>query len=538
MKIFISSNVNVSPIKEYLRTFEIVLGEPTRYIVDLIDPASAAYDRSNDVIAILVDGDTLLGDRIYDISAASPEEEFLAALQTFVQSSAGKLVIGNTLTLRPSRYTTYADVIEETSFRNVELQYNARLLELAREHRNFLLLDMEAIVRKYGYDSLIAPNFWYAGRIRYNSKMLNAIGEHLQGIIGASLNQTKKALIVDLDNTLWGGIVGEQGIGGLALGEDGRGKCYRDLQKAIRGIKTIGVLLGICSRNNEQDAREVFEKHPMMSFRWDDFVVKRINWRSKSQNLKEIAEELNIGLDSIVFIDDSPRECELVREAVPEVSVPSLPNRPEEFVDWFYTDVVQKYFPRYRLTNEDRHKSAQYIAKAERRKVLRQLTTGEDLVRTLGIKLSYYHDDPMLIERAAQLTQKTNQFNLSTRRYSSVEIERFTKSERYSIIAMRYTDKFGDEGIVGLAILDFAESRLDTFLMSCRVLGREVEKDFLIKVEQLFRDRKCSDVHAMFIPTAKNDPIKNFFPQQGYEIESVGADGRVLMRKRVAECVR
>jgi FkbH-like protein len=262
---------------------------------------------------------------------------------------------------------------------------------------------------------------------------------------------------LDLDNTLWGGIIGEDGIEGIKLSEDGIGKVYRDFQFLIKGLKDIGIPLGIVSKNNINDAKEVFEKHPMMVLKFEDFIIKKINWNNKVDNIKEIAKELNLGVDSFVFIDDNPVERDIVRQYLPEVVVPDFPEKEiTELPEWFINEIIYNYFARTTLTEEDKEKTEQYKSNLERKKLMKKLNI-DDFIDSLKIKLNFYVNDKRFIERTAQQTQKTNQFNLTTRRYTVMDIEKFINSEEYIVFNLEYEDKFGNEGIIGTAIVKLEE---------------------------------------------------------------------------------
>jgi FkbH-like protein len=358
------------------------------------------------------------------------------------------------------------------------------------------------------------------------------LARHYGQLLDGVLSRTKKLLVVDLDNTLWGGVIGEEGIDGIQLGEDGVGKCYRDFQRAIAGLKRQGVLLAINSKNNLQDVQDAFERHPMMVLALDDFICKRINWSNKATNMAEIAAELNLGLDSFVFIDDNAVERQLVKENLPEVNVPDFPERPVQLRRWFVDSVVYSHFPRYRLTAEDQRKTEQYQANVGRQKLQESLDL-QGFVEGLGITVRFYTDTLEHVDRATQLTQKTNQFNTTTRRYSPAQMRSFMESSSKGVVLLEYEDKFGKEGIVGLSLLDLDKGEVDSFLLSCRIIGRGVESRFLDEIERQMRETGHRAVTARFISTAKNQPASTLFEDHGYELCKKESNGTKLFKKEL-----
>ena len=401
---------------------------------------------------------------------------------------------------------------------------------MARTNPNLLLVDTELLFRRHGEDALLSDAFWYLGRIRYSNKMFRSLATLLFQAADAYAYRGRKVLIVDLDNTIWGGIVGEAGALGIALSEDGVGRCYRDFQRALKAIKRTGVLLAICSKNNPGDLDEVFDRNPMMILGREDFACIRANWEPKPKNILNIAETLNLGVDSFLFIDDNPVERELVRTALPGVSVPEFPVRAENLPSWFLREVVPESFGKYMLTAEDQKKTAQYRVNEKRQRLCHTLDF-DSFLDSLQIECVLHVDPAEQINRIAQMTQKTNQFNLTTRRYQIPDIQRFLDSPDYAVVLLEYKDRFSSEGAVGLAILNFAESKIDSLLMSCRVIGRKVEDRILGKVCELFRARGCPGIAAEFIPTLKNQQVATFYDSHGFSLLSEEQDGRKIYEK-------
>jgi FkbH-like protein len=526
MSTLLVSNITMDPLVEQLREFSIEKAPFGTHILTFMDPSSEAFKEDTKTILLYLDGDELFRDPENRQEAA----EFLGVLGGYLERHPEKTVLLNSLAVNPLTVDTYSDLVQEHSLVGAERWMNDQLQRLARQYPSLVLVNLDQIVRTHGFRALLSPAYWYAGRIRYSNVMFRELAATFRGALRASLSQSKKVLVLDLDNTLWGGVLGEDGIHGVALSEQGKGKCFRDFQRAIHRLASHGVLLALCSKNNPADVEEAFEQHPMTVLRASDFVARRINWDNKADNIRSIAEELNLGLDSFVFLDDNPVERSLVKHHLPEVEVPEFPERPELLPDWFVTAVVFPYFPKYRITQEDRQKVAQYHANARRSELMAHVDL-KSFIERLEIQTQFYVDDRSLVERMSQMTQKTNQFNLTTQRYSVADIVRFIEGPDHVVIALEYEDRFGKEGITGLAIADLAEARLDTFLLSCRIIGRGVEDSLLAKLEALAQHRGHRAFHATFCPTKKNKPAEGFLERVGYRFTGEENGGRRYVRE-------
>ncbi|MBQ3881213.1 MAG: HAD-IIIC family phosphatase, partial [Bacteroidales bacterium] len=331
----------------------------------------------------------------------------------------------------------------------------------------------------------------------------------------------KKCLVLDLDNTLWGGVLGEDGISGIKIGGDYPGKAFHFFQESLLELSKSGVILAVCSKNNEEDVFEAWEKNPFMVLRKEHFSAMRINWTDKATNLREIASELNIGLDSFVFVDDNPTERELIRQMLPMVSVPEFPSQPYELPE-FYLRLVKDYFKVYSVTAEDRKKTEQYKANAARAHARRSFTDFKDFLRSLEMKVTVEAANEFNIPRIAQMTQKTNQFNLTTRRYTDADVRTFLE-KGWKIWCISVADRFGDNGITGAVFFD--GRRIDTLLLSCRILGKGIETAFIRTVLGLVKADGFDKVIAEYIPTAKNAQVKDFYDRCGFTLTGEDAEG-------------
>jgi FkbH-like protein len=342
--------------------------------------------------------------------------------------------------------------------------------------------------------------------------------------------------VLDLDNTLWGGVLGEDGPEGIEIGPGvPRGEAFQDFQHAILALKRRGILLAINSKNNPDDVRELFAIRPM-PIREDDFAVSVINWNSKHENLQMIADQLNINLDSLVFLDDNPAEREIVRQALPAVRVVELPPDPAE-----YAAAVRRLadFETLRATAEDKVKTRQYLDN-RRRAELRQ-TTGSlaDYLQSLETRMRMRRATAADAARLHQLFIKTNQFNLTTKRYTAADVEGFLRDPRFDFRAIEVRDRFGDLGTVGLVLVDRAgdEPVVDSLILSCRALGRGIESAIMNRVKSAYLQHgPYPTLIGSFVPTKKNLPARGFYPRQGFALVEVRESGEHVYRVTRDDC--
>jgi FkbH-like protein len=387
------------------------------------------------------------------------------------------------------------------------------------------VVDVASLAAAIGFQNWHDPRMWYLTRSRWSRTALHALAERYTAAICCSVGRIRKCIVVDLDNTLWGGVVGEEGIEGLKLGEDGIGRSYVEFQIELLNLHSKGTLLAICSKNNAEDALEVFRSHPAMRLREENFAAIRINWEDKASNLRALAEELNIGLDSFVFLDDNAAERSLIRQTLPEVLVPDLPADPSGYRT-LLLELAARHFYRIGITAEDWRSGEAYQAQAERRKLEASATSLAEYYRTLGMRARIGRADAFTIPRIAQLTQKTNQFNLTTRRYSEAEIWSASQNPDCAVWWLELTDQFGPNGLVGVLILRRQQQGtlgIDTFLLSCRVMGRTAEDAFLAAIA---REMGASGLIGEYRPTAKNAVVCDLYPRLGFRLlrQEAGAE--------------
>ncbi len=521
------SNVTMQPLVTYLRPWSVSVGTYDNLVRELVDEASEAAAPHTTHVLCIFDSDTLLGEALYDRAEPLAAQTFVAAVDQFCAAHPDKTVVCTTVCASTIRVANFAEVVSDAAVKQREAELNGALVDIARRRTNLLLVDIEPIFRRYGEERLTSAAFWYSGRIRYTSLMLDRLAAALHQALAAYEFRARKVLVLDLDDTLWGGILGEVGPAAIELSEAGRGAVFREFQRQLKALKAYGVLLAICSKNNPSDVDEVFATNPMMILARDDFAALRINWAAKPANLAEIAEALDVGIDSLVFIDDSPVERALVAQALPEVAVPKFPERIETLTHWFIDDVVKPYFAKYRVTSEDAQRTRQYQAREVRRSLATRLDL-ERFIADLDIVYTVHVDDPKTIVRASQMTQKTSQFNLTTRRFDSAAITSWAESPSHALIALEYADRFGSEGIVGLAQLDLAARTIVNLLMSCRVIGRNVERRLLQAALEVARAHGLASIGGEYIPSGKNSLVTTFYDTHGFALVAQWPDGRKL----------
>ncbi len=390
--------------------------------------------------------------------------------------------------------------------------YNASLMALEREHSNVKLLEISEFTRRYPASELYDWKFWFISQMGLNPRLAKPFAEWFARKLDEISSKRKKCLVMDLDNTLWGGVLGEDGVEGIKLGGDYPGKAFHLFQEGLLELKRSGVMLAVCSKNNEADVLDLWQRHPDMVLRADSFVAWRINWADKATGIRELSDELNIGLDSIVFVDDNPSERALVRQALPEVEVPDFPSQPYELPVLFQS-LVEKYFRIYTVTAEDAAKTEQYKANAQRAQYQRDFVDMEAFLKSLDIRLTIEAANEFNIPRIAQLTQKTNQFNLTIRRYTESDVRQFLQ-RGWKIWCLSVQDRFGDDGITGCIMVD--GNAIDTFLLSCRILGKGIEFAFAKGVLSMLKDQGLKTVSAQFIPSAKNGQTSGFYEALGF----------------------
>ena len=414
----------------------------------------------------------------------------------------------------------------ETAVGEAIADVNCHAIELSRQRPNVKWVDFSDFTSRYDADALINWKFYLMSQSLLNPKLTHDFQAWWQRVEEEMAMRRKKCIVLDLDNTLWGGILGEDGVDGIQIGGDYPGKAYSYWQRALLQLSCTGVILAVCSKNNEADVLEAWEKNPHMVLRREHFSATRINWQDKASNISDIATELNIGLDSMVFLDDNPAERELVKQLLPQVEVPDFPDKPYQLMP-FFKRLVDKYFRIYSVTQEDLAKTEQYRSNALRRAEQSRFADLNQFLYSLDMQLEVIPADEHNLPRIAQMTQKTNQFNLTTRRYSEADVQQCL-DQGWHIYCVRVSDRFGDNGITGAIFLQPVggeEVNIDSLLLSCRILGKGIEDAFVKTVLNLMRLDGYRKLTADYIPTAKNRQTADFYDRLGMTCVGVDDDG-------------
>ena len=500
------------------------VGEFNAYVQEIVEGDSALYRFQPDTVILAVesrDAAPRLWSEWAELSSGAAREEIQAVVErlhgwiaAFRRHCQASLVI-HSLAAPENPARGILDSQLESSQAEAFEEINRELRRIARLQRGVYVLDYDALVARRGRIGWCDPRKWLTVRMAFAAAHLADVSREWMRFLHPLSGKVAKAVAVDLDNTLWGGVVGEDGFDGIQLGNEFPGAAYRDLQRALLDLRQRGILLAICSKNNLNDAMEVLERHPEMLLRPRHFAAMRINWNDKAGNLREIAAELNIGIDALAFLDDNPVERQQVRGAVPEVTVIGLPDDPLLFARAVREAPV---FERLTLSSEDLRRGDLYQAQTERRKFESAAASREDFYRSLDQEAEVGRVSAATLSRVAQLTQKTNQFNLTTRRYTEDQIARMAESPEWRVHWIRVRDQFGDNGLVGAAILRVQGCtwEIDTFLLSCRVIGRTVETAFLAHLIDAAEAGGAKTVEGWFLPTKKNSPASEFYSSHGF----------------------
>ena len=456
-----------------------------------------------------------LGD---DVAAEHAVEAGLARIARVAEvagAATGRPVILQTLAGDPDAVQFNMDLGLPGSPRFLTSEFNRRLALRARQDSR-LVLDVDALASLVGRAAWSAGRYWYAAKYPFATVMVPLYADNLMRIIAAQMGRSRRVLVLDLDNTMWGGIVGDDGIEGLALGSGSPlGEAHAALQRMALSLKQRGIILCVSSKNDEAIALEAFRGHPEMILREDDIVAFRVNWDDKAANIKAISDAIDLGLDSFVFLDDNPAERKRVRDALPAVAVPELPEDPSE---WLAVFQAAGYFEQAGFSREDQLRAGFYKANALRASQMERIGDHDDYLLSLDMTLSIAPFDSVGRKRIAQLIAKSNQFNLTTRRYSEAEIAATRSNPDVFTIQARLADIFGDNGMISAVICRQAGPcwEIDTWIMSCRVLGRRVEEALLQYLVQQARLRGITEIVGRYIPTARNGLVRDHFERLGF----------------------
>ncbi len=532
-KLAILRSFTVEPIVPLLRAeafaygidLEVHVGDFNTYVQDMLDGESSLYRFSPNAVVLAAHTGEAAPELWREFADLAPEaaqqaaervvQSYQRCIAAFRQHSQAALII-HSLELPSPPSLGILDSQSEAGQSALILQINREARRIAETFRGVYTLDYAALVARHGSEHWHDERKWLMARLPIAAGHLLTMAREWMRFVVPLSGRTAKVLVVDLDNTLWGGVIGEDGMAGIKIGPEYPGAAYQALQRALLDQSRKGILLAVCSKNNFDDALDALENHPGMLLRPKHFAALRINWTDKPQNLREIAEELNVGVDALAFLDDNPFEREQVRAILPEVTVIDLPKNPLDYAAMVRDCAV---FERLALSAEDRQRTEMYAAQKQRAGAEQTFRSKEDFFRFLEQEAELEPVSELTLARVAQLTQKTNQFNLTTRRYSESQIAEMAKQPEWGIFSIRVRDRFGDHGLVGVAIThDQGEvCEIDAFLLSCRVIGRTVETALLAHLAESAAERGRQRLIGWFLPTRKNAPARDFYREQGFE---------------------
>jgi FkbH-like protein len=509
------------------------------YVFDLSDPGSELYTSDPDIVLCVLDPAVVFDEvptpwRPSDVERVAGEKvRLLERLVTRFQSAARGTLVLNTLPL-PRHFA--AQVVDHRSralLGAIWREANTRLLRLTEDHPGVVVLDLDPLVAE-GVPARDPRLDAYAGA-HLSPDLLAGYAREVGHLARHVAGRAKKCLVLDLDNTVWGGTLGDDGLDGIEVAGGHRGEAFRTFQQVAKQIGSQGVLLAAVSKNDLDAVREVLRDHPRMTLREEDFVRVVANWRPKHENLAELAETLNLNVDSFVFVDDSAYECGLVRHGLPGVTVVQVDEEPALHAEALLRD---GWFDTPDLTAEDRARVSRYRDELVRKDFLHSFESVDDYLAELKVKVRLAAVTGPDIPRVAQLTLRTNQFNLTTRRLQQADVRSIAEDPAGVVLAVHASDRFGDNGTVGAVFArhDGDALHIDNFLLSCRVFSRGIEQACLSSVLRHARTMGVTAVYGTYRPTAKNGVVREFYPRYGFE--RVSDDGTmILFRHDLADII-
>ena len=500
---------------------DVYLAEYNQFAQEILDKNSDLYKFNPEVVFLHLDTRTLAGENFFnptdpsfDVSSWQCDTfQLYQDLIAQLLESEKKVIVS----LLESPDINPLGVMEASTngISRAVNEINLKLMSLSDEQENIFLFDYDKFLGKLGKKYTFDNKLYYLADIRLKPNFLGALARELSIFLKALFVTPKKCLVLDLDNTLWGGVIGEAGIEGIDLGPDPAGRPFMEFQQYILSLHNRGVILAINSKNNLEDALNVIKNHPHMILKEENFAAMEVNWDDKVKNLKSLASQINIGLDSMVFIDDDDYNREMVRNFLPDVAVVDLPK---EFSKYVSTLDGLDYFSTLKITDEDIKKGKMYAQEKQRKNLQEKSTDLTEYLELLGMECLIKIDDKENIQRIAQMTQKTNQFNMTTKRYFEDDIGKFIDDENSFVLTLSLSDKYGEYGITGLAIItQYSKWVIDTFLLSCRILGRSAENALMSEVISLARSKRATEIFGSFIKTKKNIVAEDAFERLGFK---------------------
>jgi FkbH-like protein len=533
LRISILRNIVVEPFDIYLKYFvqeigccaEIEYGEYDQILQEVMQDNEKLF-KNVDVVIVFLKLETLSWDISRNFPSLSREEVdqevdridgYIQNVLAGIRRQTAAMILWHSFEIPVAPAYGIIDSCQTWGQTSAIRLLNNKLQECVSRENSSYLVDMNSCLARIGYEQFYDNRYWHISKAPYSRRAIQEIALENLKFLRSLKGKTKKCLVLDCDNTLWGGILGEDGLVNVKLGKSHPGSIYYELQQEILNLYHRGVILTLCSKNNERDVWEIFEKHPDMLLKKEHISAAMINWDDKATNIQRLAEDLNIGLDSMVFIDDSEFECDLIRQSLPEVEVVHFSDSIK--LELRLSIISNGLFDFLTVTDEDRNRGALYRAEAARKNDHNSFHSLEDFYESLEMEVTIKKADEFSIPRIAQLTQKTNQFNLTTLRYSEAEIRHLSDSEEADVLFVQLKDKFGDYGIIGVSVVQYKKEQaiIDAFLLSCRALGRGVEDILLEKTMALARVHGCVEIMGTYSPTSKNMQVEKFYVRHQYE---------------------
>ncbi|MEU5095339.1 HAD-IIIC family phosphatase [Streptomyces sp. NPDC020996] len=516
----------------------VSVGEHDAWLRDLQDPGSHLYAPGTELALCLLDAQAVFDElplpwNPEDVAkAVAGKLELLDALAArYDEHGTGTLVL-NTLPLPAEHPRQLLDHRSRTELSILWREFNIGVLRLAAAHPRLHVVDLEPLIAEGG--PVRDPRLAAYAKVHLGEELLARYARQAGHLLRTLRGRTRKVLVVDLDNTLWDGILGDDGPDGIAAATTYRGEAFGRFQRVVKQIGSQGVLLAVCSKNDREPVLDVLRTHPDMTLREDDFVRIHADWEPKDGAIRAIAGRLNLGTDSFVFADDSAFERGLVASSLPEIALIALDEEPALHVDRLLAD---GWFDVPELTAADRGRAVQYRQEAERQDLQQATGSMEEYLRALGVTVEVAPVRDHEVARIAQITLRTNQFNLTTRRLQAPDVRERLDSPGHLVLAVRSRDRFGDNGVVGALFAHREDEalRIDNMLLSCRVFARGIEQAALAALLEHARDSGAAEVRASYRPTAKNRKVRDLYPSLGFERTAESADGTLEFRHALTE---
>ncbi|MBP5777469.1 MAG: HAD family hydrolase [Prevotella sp.] len=487
-----------------------------------LDPSSDLYQFDADHI-ILFQSTHKLGEKHSSLPATQQEtlaDDRLAFIASLCENPAlanKKLICFSYPEIEDTVFGSYATKVTSSLTYQVR-KLNMGLMDLSQQYANLFICDIAGLQNKLGRDMMFAPNVYVSTEMVLSIDALPYVASRVMDIVCAIKGQFKKCLILDLDNTLWGGVIGDDGLEGIQLGHGlGIGKAFTEFQMWVKKLKQRGIIICVASKNNEDTAKEPFEKHPDMILKLDDIAVFQANWETKVDNIRTIQRILNIGFDSMVFLDDNPFERNIVRENIPDITVPELPVDPGDYLEYLYS---LNLFETASYSNADKDRTKQYQVEAKRVSLQKTFSNEADFLKSLDMVSEVSGFTKFNTPRVAQLSQRSNQFNLRTVRYTEADIEALAQDPKVIDLSFTLEDKFGDNGLIAVIIMKALDQEtlfVDTWFMSCRVLKRGMENFTLNTMVENAKAAGYKRIIGEYLPTPKNKMVEQHYPSLGFQ---------------------